>query len=47
MQDDAALKRVEEKVAGTESLKRVLRKEGVAPAIINTFLSVIKFAKCL
>jgi tRNA uridine 5-carboxymethylaminomethyl modification enzyme len=38
MQDDAALKRVEEKVAGTESLKRVLRKEGVAPAIINTFL---------
>lgn len=38
MQDDAALKRVEEKVAGTESLKRVLRKEGVAPATINSFL---------
>ncbi|OFZ56291.1 MAG: tRNA uridine-5-carboxymethylaminomethyl(34) synthesis enzyme MnmG [Bacteroidetes bacterium RIFCSPHIGHO2_02_FULL_44_7] len=36
---DEALRNVERKVAGTERLKKSLRKEGVAPAIANQLLN--------
>lgn len=38
MQDDKALQRVEQKVAGTESMKKALRREGVTPEVINPLL---------
>lgn len=38
MQDEFALKRVDEKMLGTEQLKKSLRKEGVSPKVINPFL---------
>lgn len=38
LQDDEALRRVEEKLRGTEALKQSLRKEGIVPEIINPVL---------
>ncbi len=38
LQDDAALKRVEEKVAGTNALIKSMQKEGVIPEKINPIL---------
>ena len=38
LQDDEALRRVEEKLKGTEALKQSLRKEGVTPDVINPVL---------
>lgn len=38
LQDDAALKRVEEKVAGTNALIKSMQKEGVVPEKINPIL---------
>lgn len=38
LQDDASLKRVEEKVNGTNALIKSMRKEGVTPEIINPVL---------
>jgi tRNA uridine 5-carboxymethylaminomethyl modification enzyme len=38
LQDDESLRRVDEKLRGTESLKQSLRKEGIAPDIINPVL---------
>ncbi|MCO5259791.1 MAG: tRNA uridine-5-carboxymethylaminomethyl(34) synthesis enzyme MnmG [Crocinitomicaceae bacterium] len=38
MQDEAAMRRVEAKIEGTEKLKTSLRKEGVSPSVINSFL---------
>lgn len=38
LQDDEALQKVEQKVMGTEAMKKVLRKEGVTPELINPIL---------
>ena len=38
LQDDNALQKVEQKVMGTEAMKKVLRKEGVTPELINPIL---------
>ena len=38
LQDDDALRKVEEKVKGTENLKQALRKEGISPDVINPVL---------
>lgn len=38
LQDDDALRKVEEKIKGTENLKQALRKEGISPEVINPVL---------
>lgn len=38
MQEDEALQRVEDKLKGTEELKKSLRKEGVVPDVVNPML---------
>ena len=38
LQDDVSLKRVEQKHAGTEALKKALMKEGVSPELVNPIL---------